>query len=60
MSIEIESDEVTWNCYGDCSKCDQEVNNKKDNWPCNKCEQWLCINCKELSICEDCKIIDTN
>lgn len=60
MSIEFKLDEVIWNCYRDCSKCDQEVNNKKDNWPCNNREQWLCVNCKQLSSCKDCKIIDIN
>ena len=55
MSSETQSDfNIPWNCYGDCSICLHEINNKNNGWPCDHCEQWLCTDCTGNNNCSYC------
>lgn len=43
-------------CYGNCSKCNQNINRGEYGWACNECDEWYCSDlCRRTSDCDNCQ-----
>ncbi len=47
--------EANCGCFGNCSKCQADINRGANGWPCSTCFNWYCDDCRVVdNNCKDC------